>query len=83
MEGDALALPWRPPRRPVQPRRTAVWVRLDGKWRRGWIRHWERADDGGWAAWLMYTDEEPGSHFGFFSYTPETIVPKDSDTPPA
>lgn len=79
---DARELPWRPLRNPVEPRRAAVWIRLDGQWRRGWIRHWEREGDA-WAAWVMYQDEKPGSHFGYYAYDPATIIPKDSDVPPA
>jgi hypothetical protein len=79
---DARELPWRPPRNPVEPKRSAVWIRLDGQWRRGWVRHWER-DGAGWAAWTMYQDDTPWTRVGLFAYDPKTIIPKDTDTPPA
>lgn len=78
---DARELPWQPSRNPIQPRRTAVWVRLGGHWRKGWVRHWERAGNE-WLAWLTYQDGTAGTKVGLFAYDPATIIPKDTDTPP-
>ena len=61
----------------------AVWIRIDGAWRPGHVFVQLRTRDG-WAMWTQYDAEGvPWPAWAMFAYDPQTIRPRDSDTPPA
>lgn len=80
---DAERLPWRPVSPDAgRPRRRDVWIRIDGEWRRGWVRAWER-DGEQWRVWVHYEQKRRiWSTFAWFRWDPETIVERDGDEAP-
>lgn len=84
---DARRLP-RPPRdaRRVEPRRPAIWVRVDGRWLPGHIQCWF-THRGRWACWLSYQADPAhptvAALWGLFAYDPASIVSRAAHpTPP-
>jgi hypothetical protein len=81
-----LSGPWRDARRlpsppkdaqRVEPRQSAIWIRVDGAWLPGHIQCWFTYR-GRWACWLSY-QEDPAhptvaAVWGLFAYDPAAIV---------
>jgi hypothetical protein len=60
-----------------------MWVRVGGRWRKGWVQTWYFDDDGGRFAWATYDDGTAWGKWALFRYEPETMRPRDGDEPPA
>jgi hypothetical protein len=63
---DAEAVPAREP---------DAWIRVEGDWRRAWIKHWLRLGRA-WGVWVQYEHPEDGKVWGAFAYSQETIRPR-------
>jgi len=68
--------------RRVQPRNSAIWVRIDGRWRRGHIRVWARTPEG-WVIWTQYTTDSPWTLWEWIAYDPASIRERHDESPPA
>ena len=63
----------------VEPRTSAIRIRIGGVWRAGHIQRWSRLPDGSWAVWLAWQPEPEHPtlpwRWGWYAYDPETIKP--------
>lgn len=69
--------------RRVSPRyQPSVWVRIDGRWREGYVQVWYQDTDAQWYAWAFRDAGKIAYVPALFRYDPETMKPKDGDQPP-
>lgn len=76
---NAQPIPAPPPGTPKhEPRTSAIWIRIDGRWLPGHIQCWRRLPNGRWTAWLCFQEdpEHPtiAPVWGHYLYDPEAIV---------
>jgi hypothetical protein len=67
------------------PRHAAVWVHVDGAWRRGRVVEWIRElGRDGWELVIMAEDRHNGPSWqGRYAYDRASIRPRYNDRPPA
>lgn len=59
-----------------------VWVRVEGRWRAGWVHAWFQDTRGRWYAWLFYDVGQVASQPALFVYDPQTIRERNRDEQP-
>lgn len=80
MPRDARRIPYPPPGSVrIEPRHTAIRIRIDGVWRPGNVQRWSRLPDGTLAVWLSYKPDPTAPTvapvWAWFAWDPEAIVP--------
>jgi hypothetical protein len=67
----------------INPRHVYIWVRVGGRWRRGYIQAWvhDRSADR-WLVWGSYDDDKVRKVWEWFVYDEETIRPRHGDEAP-
>lgn len=80
---DAEEAPFNGTAKRIPPGHDKAWVRLEGRWWRGWVHHWYR-QDGRWVAWMQHArpDGWPWGMHAAYWYDPEVIRPRVDGEPP-